>query len=133
MRTLGARSLLEIDGGTSRAKRAPTVSRCGYVPASAATAARDREAQAVGPICDGVIVSAMIHRTRPSDQLCDLVLDEQGTLTVVIAGDWLSREHVDLLRSIGEDIAGFSGPRSINLERAGLLAPEAWTTLAQIA
>ncbi|TPV94516.1 MAG: hypothetical protein B7733_14850 [Myxococcales bacterium FL481] len=78
-------------------------------------------------------MSAVIPRHRPNDQQCDLVVDEHGALTVVIAGDWLSGEHVELLRAVGEDLAAFVGPRSINLERAGLLAPEAWTTLAQLA
>ncbi|MEE9386836.1 MAG: hypothetical protein V3V08_25750 [Nannocystaceae bacterium] len=58
------------------------------------------------------------------------MLNEHGALTVVISGDWLANEHIDLLRAVRDDLAQWGGPKRVDLARAGALTPEARATLA---
>ena len=86
-------------------------------------------AQGFGPSRDASDVTQSTCIGSAHHQRCDLIVDEHGALRVVVAGDWVSDEHVDVLSMALSELPHFVGPMSMDLSELGELAPRAQQVL----
>lgn len=68
--------------------------------------------------------------TAPLTQRCDLRLDENGALSVTLAGDWLSADDVGLLRQTLANAIHFHGAFALRTDELGRLSGDAAALLA---